>query len=112
MGLVSIAMILPAPHSTAPWITERPTPPIPKIATLIYFNDSLSIKGMIKGEEEEKKKKKKERKEIITVDPFSTFAVLIAAPYPVEIPHPKRQTRDRFASLLILATEISATTFF
>lgn len=40
----------------------------------------------------------------------SIFAVLTAAPYPVVIAHPKRQTRSRGADGLILAIEISATT--
>jgi hypothetical protein len=31
--LVSIAMICSAPASTAPWITESPTPPSPNTAT-------------------------------------------------------------------------------
>ena len=34
------------------------------------------------------------------VDPFSTFAVFKAAPYPVEIPHPRRHTFPRSAASL------------
>jgi hypothetical protein len=36
--------------------------------------------------------------QIATVEPGSTPAVFKAAPYPVEIPHPKRQTFPRGAT--------------
>jgi len=39
--------------------------------------------------------------QIAAVDPGSIFAVFRAAPYPVEIPHPKRQTFSNGASALI-----------
>ena len=44
--------------------------------------------------------------------PFSTSAVLSAAPYPVEIPHPNKQTLSKAASLFTLAIDISAHTVY
>lgn len=41
-----------------------------------------------------------------------TLAVLRAAPYPVEMPHPRRQTLSSGALGLTLAREISATTVY
>lgn len=43
---------------------------------------------------------------------LQTLAVLRAAPYPVEIPHPRRQTLSSGAVGLTLAREISATTVY
>lgn len=42
----------------------------------------------------------------------STLAVFSAAPYPVEMPHPRRHTLSRGAFSLILASEMSATTVY
>jgi hypothetical protein len=45
-----------------------------------------------------------------TVAPSSTFAVLVAAPIPVERPQAKRQAASSGASALILARAISGIT--
>merc|ERR1719228_244071 len=44
--------------------------------------------------------------------PGSTPAVFIAAPYPVGIPHPRRQTLSREAFSFTLQREMSATTVY
>merc|ERR1719494_1493637 len=46
------------------------------------------------------------------IDPSSTLAVFMAAPYPVVIPQPNRQTDSNLASFLTLANEISAHTVY
>ena len=46
------------------------------------------------------------------VEPGSTFAVLIAAPSPVERPHANRHARSSAASLLIFASAISGMTVY
>ena len=72
-------MILPALFLTAPWMTERPTHPAPKMATL---------------------------------EPSSTLAVMVAAPYPVVMPQPSKQALSKGAFSVIATTEISATTVY
>src|SRR5271170_4469682 len=47
-----------------------------------------------------------------TLDPFSTFAVTTAAPYPVVIPHPSRHVLSIGALSVIATTEMSATTVY
>src|SRR5256885_1835079 len=47
-----------------------------------------------------------------TFEPCSTFAVTTAAPYPVVIPHPRRQVLSIGAESVIATTDISATTVY
>ena len=47
-----------------------------------------------------------------TVEPASTFIVLMTAPIPVVIPQPSKHTRSSFAAGFILAREISAHTVY
>src|SRR5690348_11482867 len=52
------------------------------------------------------------RPKTATVDPFSTLAVTVTAPYPVVTPQPRRQTLSSGADGLIFAMEISGTTVY
>lgn len=59
------------------------------------------------------------RKQLFTLQPLKegpddplTLTVLRAAPYPVEIPHPRRQTLSSGAFSFTLAREMSATTVY
>jgi len=48
-----------APHSLAPWMTDRPTPPIPKMATC---NKQVDLSSLFPNKKRFLKKEKKKRR--------------------------------------------------